>query len=104
MPVKIFHNRYLFVKIDDTKDTYIDIYSEIQNVFVSLYGYISLGLSRLKLVQYISDKKILILRIDSKYHDHLVTSLIYLSIIKDVKIDYIGSSSTLRQGKRKYGI
>ena len=72
----------------------------ISSIFKEFFGIIALGLSRLKIAY--SDNKYIVLRIDSKYLNKLITVIKYIESKGIVDIRYQGFSSTLRQGKNKY--
>jgi len=100
MPIKMFHNRYLFIRIADRH--YKDVYKLIIDGFSKLYGYVSLGHARIKIVELYDKEGVLILRVDSKFHNHLITAIKYVSINIGLELEIMGSSSTLRQGRMRF--
>ena len=102
MPVKIFHNRYLFIRMPEKEENYRNIYKLVIDGFSKLYGYVSLGHARIKVVEFYSKKGVLILRVDSRFHNHLITAIKYVSIKNDLGLEVMGSSQTLRQGRKRF--
>jgi len=99
LPVKIYHDRYVFLEVKGEFNSifFMDI---VSNIFKEFFGIVALGLSRLKIAY--SNNEYIVLRVDSRYLNKLITVIKYIESKGIADIRYRGFSTTLRRGKNKY--